>query len=79
MPLDLTSERRVQGCTVSRILWILPARQSSSGSCTPRAQIAGVGDAESDVKKRALFENVGQGSVRALTGSTQKMRNETTE
>ncbi len=39
----------------------------------PREQIAAVGDAESDVKKQALFEKVRQGSVRVLIGSTQKM------
>jgi N12 class adenine-specific DNA methylase len=39
----------------------------------PREQIASVGDAESDVKKQALFEKVRQGSVRVLIGSTQKM------
>jgi hypothetical protein len=32
-----------------------------------------MGDAESDVKKQALFEKVRQGSVRVLIGSTQKM------
>jgi hypothetical protein len=39
----------------------------------PRAQIAAVGDAESDAKKQALFEKVRNGSVRVLLGSTQKM------
>ncbi len=39
----------------------------------PREQIAAVGDAESDVKKQALFEKVRNGSVRVLLGSTQKM------
>ncbi len=39
----------------------------------PAEQIAAVGDAESDVKKQALFEKVRQGSVRVLIGSTQKM------
>jgi N12 class adenine-specific DNA methylase len=39
----------------------------------PREQIAAVGDAESDVKKQALFEKVRNGSVRVLIGSTQKM------
>ena len=39
----------------------------------PREQIAAIGDAESDVKKQALFEKVRQGSVRVLIGSTQKM------
>jgi hypothetical protein len=39
----------------------------------PREQVAAVGDAESDVKKQALFEKVRNGSVRVLIGSTQKM------
>ncbi|HEV3439755.1 MAG TPA: helicase-related protein [Gemmata sp.] len=39
----------------------------------PREQIAAIGDAESDVKKQALFEKVRNGSVRVLIGSTQKM------
>ena len=39
----------------------------------PAEQIAGIGDAESDAKKQALFEKVRQGSVRVLIGSTQKM------
>src|ERR1700691_3972620 len=39
----------------------------------PREQIAAMGDAESDVKKQALFEKVRSGSVRVLLGSTQKM------
>src|SRR5437660_159530 len=39
----------------------------------PRAQIAVVGDADSDAKKQALFEKVRGGSVRVLIGSTQKM------
>ena len=39
----------------------------------PRAQIAAIGDADSDAKKQALFEKVRQGSVRVLIGSTQKM------
>lgn len=39
----------------------------------PRAQIAAVGDADSDAKKQALFERVRNGSVRVLIGSTQKM------
>jgi hypothetical protein len=39
----------------------------------PREQIAAIGDAESDVKKQALFEKVRNGSVRVLLGSTQKM------
>lgn len=39
----------------------------------PRDQIATMGDAESDVKKQALFEKVRNGTVRILIGSTQKM------
>ena len=39
----------------------------------PRAQIAAIGDADSDAKKQALFEKVRSGSVRVLLGSTQKM------
>ncbi len=39
----------------------------------PRAQIAAIGDADSDAKKQALFERVRSGQVRVLLGSTQKM------
>ena len=39
----------------------------------PRAQIAAIGDADSDAKKQALFDKVRSGSVRVLIGSTQKM------
>jgi N12 class adenine-specific DNA methylase len=39
----------------------------------PRQQIAAVGEADSDVKKQALFEKVRSGQVRVLIGSTQKM------
>jgi hypothetical protein len=39
----------------------------------PRTQIAAIGDADSDMKKRALFERVRSGQVRVLLGSTQKM------
>jgi hypothetical protein len=39
----------------------------------PRAQIAAIGDADSDAKKRALFDKVRSGQVRVLLGSTQKM------
>ena len=39
----------------------------------PRAQIAAIGDADSDAKKQALFDRVRAGSVRVLLGSTQKM------
>lgn len=39
----------------------------------PRAQIAAIGEADSDAKKQALFEKVRNGQVRVLIGSTQKM------
>jgi len=39
----------------------------------PRHQIAVMGDADSDAKKKALFEKVRQGTVRVVIGSTQKM------
>jgi N12 class adenine-specific DNA methylase len=39
----------------------------------PRAEIAAVGDADSDAKKQSLFERVRSGSVRVLIGSTAKM------
>ncbi len=39
----------------------------------PRDQIASIGDADSDARKQALFEKVGNGSIRILLGSTQKM------
>ena len=39
----------------------------------PRDQIASIGDADMDGKKKALFEKVRNGSVRVLLGSTQKM------
>jgi N12 class adenine-specific DNA methylase len=39
----------------------------------PRAQIAKIGEADSDAKKRALFDKVRSGQVRILIGSTQKM------
>jgi hypothetical protein len=39
----------------------------------PRQQIATIGDAESDAKKRALFDQIRSGQVRVLIGSTQKM------
>lgn len=39
----------------------------------PRAQIAVMGDADTDAKKQALFEKVRQGTVRVLIGSTGKM------
>lgn len=39
----------------------------------PRAQIAAIGDADSDAKKQSLFDKVRSGSVRVLIGSTQKM------
>jgi N12 class adenine-specific DNA methylase len=39
----------------------------------PRSQIAAIGDADSDAKKRALFDQVRSGQVRVLIGSTTKM------
>jgi hypothetical protein len=39
----------------------------------PRAQIAAIGDADSDAKKQSLFEKVRSGQVRVLIGSTTKM------
>ncbi|MFL5340172.1 MAG: DEAD/DEAH box helicase family protein, partial [Gemmataceae bacterium] len=39
----------------------------------PRQQIAAIGDADSDAKKRALFDQVRGGQVRVLIGSTTKM------
>src|SRR5581483_2599660 len=39
----------------------------------PRAEIASIGDADSDAKKQALFERVRTGQVRVLLGSTAKM------
>ena len=39
----------------------------------PRQEIAAIGDADTDVKKQVLFEQVRQGTVRILLGSTQKM------
>ena len=39
----------------------------------PRAEIAVIGDADTDAKKHVLFEKVRQGVVRILLGSTQKM------
>jgi N12 class adenine-specific DNA methylase len=39
----------------------------------PSEQIAVIGDADSDAKKKTLFEKVRNGSVRVLIGSTQKM------
>jgi hypothetical protein len=39
----------------------------------PRAQIANIGDADTDVKKQSLFQKVRDGLVRVLLGSTQKM------
>jgi N12 class adenine-specific DNA methylase/SAM-dependent methyltransferase len=39
----------------------------------PRAQIAAIGEADSDARKRALFDQVRSGQVRVLLGSTQKM------
>ena len=39
----------------------------------PKAQIAAVGEADSDARKQALFEKVRNGTVRVLLGSTTKM------
>jgi hypothetical protein len=39
----------------------------------PRAEIAVIGDADSDAKKKALFDKVRSGQVRVLLGSTTKM------
>jgi hypothetical protein len=39
----------------------------------PRGEIAAVGDADSDARKKALFDRVRAGQVRVLLGSTQKM------
>jgi hypothetical protein len=39
----------------------------------PSEQIASIGDADSDAKKRALFDKVRNGQVRVLLGSTQRM------
>ncbi len=39
----------------------------------PAGQIAAIGDADSDAKKRALFDQVRAGQVRVLLGSTTKM------
>jgi hypothetical protein len=39
----------------------------------PRQDIAAIGDADTDAKKHVLFEQVRQGTVRILLGSTQKM------
>jgi N12 class adenine-specific DNA methylase len=39
----------------------------------PSREIAAIGEADSDAKKRALFDQVRSGQVRILIGSTQKM------
>jgi N12 class adenine-specific DNA methylase len=39
----------------------------------PRSQIASIGEADTDAKKKALFDRVRSGQVRVLLGSTQKM------
>src|SRR6202007_2993595 len=39
----------------------------------PRQEIAAIGDADTDAKKHVLCEQVRQGVVRILLGSTQKM------
>lgn len=44
-----------------------------AGRGIPRDQIACIGEADSDAKKRALFDKVRAGQVRVLIGSTQKM------
>lgn len=47
--------------------------QKLSMSGIPQAQIASIGEADTDGKKQALFERVRSGQVRILLGSTQKM------
>ena len=47
------------------------AKLTASG--IPAAQVAVMGDADTDAKKQALFERVKQGTVRVLIGSTAKM------
>ena len=39
----------------------------------PRDQVATIGDADSDAKKKALFDKVRSGQIRVLIGSTSKM------
>jgi N12 class adenine-specific DNA methylase len=39
----------------------------------PRTQIATIGEADSDARKRALFDQVRSGQIRVLIGSTTKM------
>jgi N12 class adenine-specific DNA methylase len=39
----------------------------------PRSEIASIGDADTDTKKRVLFDKVRSGQVRVLIGSTQRM------
>jgi len=39
----------------------------------PRAEIATIGEADTDAKKQVLFEKVRNGTIRVLLGSTQKM------
>jgi hypothetical protein len=39
----------------------------------PQGEIAAIGDADSDAKKRALFDKVRAGQIRVLLGSTTKM------
>src|SRR5205807_2679036 len=43
------------------------------GRGIPPAEIAAAGDADTDAKKQALFQQVRSGQVRILIGSTQKM------
>jgi N12 class adenine-specific DNA methylase len=47
--------------------------QKLTAAGVPAAQIAAIGDADSDAKKQSLFEKVRNGSIRVLIGSTQKM------
>src|SRR6185437_14920244 len=47
--------------------------QKLSDRGIPRAQIATIGDADSDAKKKVLFDKVRSGQVRVLIGSTTKM------
>src|SRR5258708_698994 len=48
-------------------------RSKVTGGGMRRAQIAAIGDADSDAKKQALFEKVRSGAGRGLIGSTTKM------
>jgi hypothetical protein len=44
-----------------------------AGHGIPPAEIAVIGDADTDAKKQTLFKKVREGAVRVLIGSTQKM------